>query len=65
MSGLQGAIVVNDPLTTLKARTLVTVVISPGAVQAAIDDAKCCDLISFNTDQGLHLGCKIAWAVLA
>ena len=32
----------------------------------AVDDAKCQGRISYNLDQALHLGCKIAWvAILA
>lgn len=30
-----------------------------------IDDAKCCRDISFNTDQGMHVVCKLLWASLA
>ena len=30
-----------------------------------IDDAKCKGRISFNTDQFLHLACKVAWVALA
>ena len=29
------------------------------------DDAKCRGRISFNTDQTIHLLCKVAWAVVA
>lgn len=32
---------------------------------ATIDDAKCRGWLSFNSDQGLHLGCKALWAILA
>lgn len=32
---------------------------------AAIDIAKCRGLISYTTDQGAHVACKIAWTVLA
>lgn len=30
-----------------------------------IDDGKCGRSIDFNTDQALHVTCKIAWAVIA
>lgn len=33
------------------------------ASHAAIDAAKCRHLIGMKTDQALHLGCKIVWAV--
>ena len=41
-----------------------------GTVEAVahsvIDDAKCQGRISYNLDQALHIGCKIAWvAILA
>lgn len=29
-----------------------------------IDDAKCMGRISYNTDQALHVGCKVAWVAL-
>lgn len=32
---------------------------------AAIDDAKCTGRIGFNTDQALHVGCKLAWVLIA
>lgn len=28
------------------------------------DDAKCRGWISYNTDQAIHIGCKVAWTVL-
>jgi hypothetical protein len=28
-----------------------------------IDDAKCAGRISYNTDQSLHIACKVAWAL--
>lgn len=31
---------------------------------AIIDDRKCAGKISFNTDQALHLGCKVLWVGL-
>ena len=34
------------------------------ALHAAIDSAKCRDAISFNTDQLLHVGCKLGYIVL-
>jgi hypothetical protein len=30
----------------------------------AIDDAKCARRIGFNTDQALHVACKLVWVVL-
>lgn len=30
-----------------------------------IDDGKCRGVIDFNTDQTLHIVCKIAWAMVA
>lgn len=39
-----------------------------GAVEvilhAIIDDAKCTSKIGFNTDQALHIGCKVIYAFL-
>lgn len=35
------------------------------AAHFVIDDAKCCGRIGFNTDQALHIGCKVLWLVLA
>jgi hypothetical protein len=32
---------------------------------AATDDAKCRGRISFNTDQGIHIACKLVWAIIA
>ena len=34
-------------------------------VHAATDYAKCDGRISYNTDQAIHIGSKIVWAVLA
>ncbi len=34
-------------------------------LHALIDDAKCRKLISYNVDQALHIGCKLAWVVIA
>ncbi|WP_157020886.1 DUF3307 domain-containing protein [Parasedimentitalea huanghaiensis] len=33
-------------------------------IHAATDYAKCSGRISYNTDQAIHVGCKICWAVL-
>lgn len=32
---------------------------------AIIDDAKCRGRLSFNTDQALHIACKVLWVVIA
>lgn len=32
-------------------------------VHFLIDDAKCAGRISYNTDQSLHIACKVAWAM--
>lgn len=49
--------------------TLVTGSYVLGAAEAMahfnIDAAKCAGKIGFNTDQALHVGCKVLWAVLA
>lgn len=29
------------------------------------DDAKCAGRIGFNTDQGIHIACKVIWAAVA
>jgi hypothetical protein len=34
------------------------------AAHAAIDDAKCRSVIGYNADQALHVGCKVAWALM-
>lgn len=34
------------------------------AVHCLIDDAKCMGRISYNTDQALHVGCKVLWVAL-
>jgi hypothetical protein len=34
-------------------------------LHAFIDYSKCYGSIGFNTDQSLHVGCKVAWAVIA
>lgn len=34
-------------------------------IHTATDYAKCDGRISFNTDQAIHIGCKVAWAALA
>ena len=34
-------------------------------IHAITDNAKCAGRISFNTDQAIHIGCKLAWAALA
>lgn len=33
-------------------------------VHAATDFAKCSGRISYNTDQAIHIGCKVLWAAL-
>lgn len=33
-------------------------------IHYATDVAKCCGKINFNTDQAIHYGCKLLWAVL-
>lgn len=33
-------------------------------IHAVTDYAKCSGRISYNTDQAIHVGCKICWAVL-
>jgi hypothetical protein len=33
-------------------------------IHAAIDDAKCRGRISYNTDQALHIGCKVLWVLI-
>jgi hypothetical protein len=35
------------------------------AVHWITDDLKCRQRISFNADQAIHLGCKLAWALIA
>lgn len=35
------------------------------AAHALIDDAKCTGKIGFNTDQALHIVCKLLWFVIA
>jgi len=34
------------------------------AVHCLIDDAKCMGRISYNTDQALHIGCKVLWIAI-
>jgi len=34
-------------------------------IHAATDDAKCCGKIGFDTDQAIHVACKIAWWAIA
>jgi hypothetical protein len=34
-------------------------------IHAATDDAKCMGRISFNQDQAIHVGCKLAWWAIA
>lgn len=34
-------------------------------VHAVTDNAKCAGRISFNTDQAIHIACKLVWAALA
>lgn len=33
-------------------------------IHAVTDDAKCRGRISYNQDQGIHIACKVVWAVL-
>lgn len=33
-------------------------------IHAIVDDAKCRGKIGYNTDQGIHIGCKVLWAIL-
>lgn len=33
-------------------------------IHTATDYAKCAGRISYNTDQAIHIGCKVVWAVL-
>lgn len=35
------------------------------ALHYITDDAKCSGRISFNADQGMHIGCKVAWWIVA
>lgn len=35
------------------------------AVHFATDDAKCLNRISYNTDQAIHIGCKLLWWAIA
>jgi hypothetical protein len=35
------------------------------AAHACIDDAKCIGKIGFNTDQALHVVCKLLWVAIA
>lgn len=35
------------------------------AIHAATDFLKCDNLITLNTDQFIHLACKLAWAMIA
>ena len=35
------------------------------AVHTATDYAKCNGRISYNTDQAIHIACKLVWAVIA
>lgn len=39
--------------------------IAEAAIHALTDDAKCRGKISFNTDQTIHLLCKVAWLGVA
>jgi len=38
--------------------------IAETAVHAVTDDAKCKGLIGYNTDQAIHIGCKVVWVFL-
>jgi hypothetical protein len=35
------------------------------AAHALTDDAKCTGKIGFNTDQSIHVACKLLWAIIA
>jgi hypothetical protein len=39
--------------------------VAEAVAHAIIDDTKCRGRISFNTDQSLHIACKVLWLVLA
>lgn len=39
--------------------------VAEAAVHAITDDLKCRGKIDFNTDQAIHLACKIVWAALS
>lgn len=39
--------------------------LAEGVIHALTDWLKCENRISFNTDQFIHLGCKVLWAVIA
>jgi len=39
--------------------------VAEAAVHFATDDLKCRGKISLNTDQAIHIGCKILWALIA
>lgn len=39
--------------------------LAEGVVHWLTDDLKCRGRISFNTDQAIHIGCKVAWAAIA
>ncbi len=41
-----------------------TLGIAETAVHFLIDDAKCAGRISYNTDQFLHVACKVTWALV-
>ena len=34
-------------------------------IHFATDDLKCRGRLSFNQDQGIHIACKVAWALIA
>lgn len=34
-------------------------------IHTATDYAKCAGRISYNTDQAIHIGCKVVWALIA
>lgn len=42
----------------------VTLGLAEFVVHCIIDDAKCMGRISYNTDQALHVACKVAWVAL-
>lgn len=39
--------------------------LAEGALHWITDDLKCRGRISFNTDQAIHISCKVLWAFLA
>lgn len=39
--------------------------LAEAVIHFVVDDLKCRNVISFNTDQGIHIGCKALWAAVA